>query len=570
MLSRLDKRYISDAVHYFQVMIADQDYLQTYPGFTLLHFACAEDIVWSRIQAVEHAYFDSAEFETLCSRLETRILTRCAGLVEIDEHRRSRLEGLQKSGYNDIYASQDDQNVCRHLRDIRFIHQTAVEFLRAHQEFFHNPQWLSTAALTIVRGKVGVASLAPITRKITQTATLDFTFDVRFFVNMLNVYPRMKAFSPIAKSLDEIDDTAIRTVSQTYDLLNRVNTKYNEAGHEIFTYFSFNAMQFPGPFRDALGFAAFCGRDDYIARYSVPTKRSDRENSYILTCALTQTFCQRWEIFEQKDETLSITMRLLRIIMDALSHLSDSNILAQVDNVENYSRLPSRWSMFIISSLNIINNSSRQRSKDPTIKQRQDQAESYLMHLWKKVIALLLKHRANQIVIWSQFLEPARFSAQYVTVELILEETILPYLSRMIDVAAHGNLLSFKNDVEDLLRPYSDCHQRNIHSIRFKDRRGAKRRDANTRLGFLRLTESQSERLLKVFNLKDATEASEYGPRMDIAEPPPAEADAKTEKLLTEVIADMRKGATEASENDLARISPNYHLSREMLEMQSS
>lgn len=133
MLNRLDKPYRQQATEYFRFLMAVQEPLtgesSFTPGFsrlTLLHFACANEKACEYNLSEDRTHFQSSEFRESCRSLETRILTRCAGLVEIDESRMLYLEGLVTKDGKRIAASQREENVSRYLREVKFIHKTVV------------------------------------------------------------------------------------------------------------------------------------------------------------------------------------------------------------------------------------------------------------------------------------------------------------------------------------------------------------------------------------------------------------------------------------------------------------
>ncbi|KAG7008695.1 hypothetical protein G7Y79_00004g012790 [Physcia stellaris] len=90
MLSRLDELYIQEAAGYFRLLLTAL--WNSSEGLTILHIACGQEAAWKCVLKKDFAYFQSFEFRDSCRKLETRILTRCAGLVEIAERRNGVLK----------------------------------------------------------------------------------------------------------------------------------------------------------------------------------------------------------------------------------------------------------------------------------------------------------------------------------------------------------------------------------------------------------------------------------------------------------------------------------------------
>jgi hypothetical protein len=136
MLNRLDKLYLREAIKYFRFLMTASSY--TDGQCTLLDFVFAEKLAWEHVLSNDLRFFESEKFHKLCDEVETRILTRCAGLVETGEHRDHVLHGVEQcnswSGdggaeFIIVGKSQDERSVSRHLREVSFIHKTVIDFL---------------------------------------------------------------------------------------------------------------------------------------------------------------------------------------------------------------------------------------------------------------------------------------------------------------------------------------------------------------------------------------------------------------------------------------------------------
>ena len=142
MLKRLDKSYVREATTYFHhIMTYDEgsSFDDNFP--TLLHFACNEENAWAQIGRRSTAYFLTSDFQQTCRTLEIRILSRCAGLVEIDESRLAEVRWLS-SRRRGVRINQDKECMSRYLREVKFIHKTARDFVRSNVEYFEDSNCL--------------------------------------------------------------------------------------------------------------------------------------------------------------------------------------------------------------------------------------------------------------------------------------------------------------------------------------------------------------------------------------------------------------------------------------------
>ena len=138
MLKRLDKSYVREATTYFHhIMAHDEGSFIYVDSPTLLHFACNEESAWAQIGRRSAAYFLTSDFQKTCRNLEIRILSRCAGLVEVDESRLVVVHWLSTPKGN-VRISQDEECLSRYLREVKFIHKTARDFVRSKFESFED------------------------------------------------------------------------------------------------------------------------------------------------------------------------------------------------------------------------------------------------------------------------------------------------------------------------------------------------------------------------------------------------------------------------------------------------
>lgn len=148
MLERLDKSYVREASIYFHHILAydEEDYDEAQ---TLLHFACNEESAWAHIGQRNTTYFLTSHFHETCRNLEIRILSRCAGLVEIDESRLTSINWLY-SPKGRVLINQDEACLSRYLREIKFIHKTARDYVRSTFQFFEDSKCRMSTCFRIV------------------------------------------------------------------------------------------------------------------------------------------------------------------------------------------------------------------------------------------------------------------------------------------------------------------------------------------------------------------------------------------------------------------------------------
>ena len=129
MLERLDKSYLREAAIYFHHIIIHEEHVVQNEPPTLLHFACNEDSAWAHIGQQSTTHFQTSDFQETCHNIEIRILSRCAGLVDIDEFRLKSVDWFD-SAQCDISINQDEDCVSRYLREVKFIHKTARDYVQ--------------------------------------------------------------------------------------------------------------------------------------------------------------------------------------------------------------------------------------------------------------------------------------------------------------------------------------------------------------------------------------------------------------------------------------------------------
>ena len=275
MLKRLDKHYLSDAAKYFRFLLVS--WLRG-GQTTLLHFVCADYPLWQRILGNDLKYFESAEFSDICHKLEIRILTRCAGLVEISEHQ-----------IHEASEEQGEEFISRHVREVSFIHRTAVDFLQSHcEDFFQEPNWRSKAQLAYANSQLGYLSL--FSHALPQADILPRTTVRCFIEGLMLTISQVDEFATDEQSDRSFQDAAVEMVNHSFQVISHVHTSLNGPASHWYEWYI--AADFPWfatdrlPFRDCLGFAAFFACRNYISRYLFSHSSSSEECTYLLNCSL--------------------------------------------------------------------------------------------------------------------------------------------------------------------------------------------------------------------------------------------------------------------------------------------
>ncbi|KAL8902357.1 MAG: hypothetical protein Q9207_004760 [Kuettlingeria erythrocarpa] len=140
--------YLETGLSYLRVLLTA---VELGTDITLQSLALAEPGPWESVARYELGYFTSHRFRSTCERLETRLLSRCGSLVEIDENEDGGVDCDPLIYYN---------------RNINFMHRTAVEFLREEYKSFFLDEFSSAkAAAEVARCKIGMLVLASSTQR---------------------------------------------------------------------------------------------------------------------------------------------------------------------------------------------------------------------------------------------------------------------------------------------------------------------------------------------------------------------------------------------------------------------
>ncbi|KAL8685209.1 MAG: hypothetical protein Q9224_005911 [Gallowayella concinna] len=160
-LQSLDSIYLKDAFRYFQVLLAADNPRLKRP-VTLLGLACAEDVAWEHVERSDTLYFQTAEFAALCQGLETRLVTRCGGLVEVQDWVPNHVYP-ENDLIGDKHPDEGQATLHTHRnRALHFIHRTAAEYVQGQYEFADwESLWRTKANALLARTNIGLIHTFP-------------------------------------------------------------------------------------------------------------------------------------------------------------------------------------------------------------------------------------------------------------------------------------------------------------------------------------------------------------------------------------------------------------------------
>lgn len=486
MLSRLDKSYLQEAIRYFHFLMAPLDHYWRVP-VTLLEFVCAEDVPWEYVRRRDHSYFESPEFHNICQNAETRILTRCAGLIEIGKHRLDYFQGVLKQdeqGYHvKVKTAQDEHNVSRHLRRVEFIHRTVSDFSQSHhQTFFEDSGWRSAAMLAIARGELGLMSIVPIATPSRRTGDRivlhELISDVMETLVLLDGIEFTEA-TDLA-----FDDVVVEMVDLTYLTISHVDTCLNGPGLPWYEHRSAGGGWTERlPFHDVLGFAAYYGCGKYVSRHITFHSTSREELDYLLACTtIGMKLAHGYRL---------LLIMYFTIVDELLGQGADPNLSVEpmFYGFSKHCYHSSPWTLFFEETTAI--------AKDLGL------WESFpMLLLCNTLIELFISRGANlDIGIFLQesvILEDSSISYVYFT----LEESSLSYYERhfsLKDIESLKTLSDSPGSHIALLRSHGVLQRRRIHTMN---------KDARESHIWYQLSQKQSDRLCEVWPL-DHTRSEE-------------------------------------------------------------
>ena len=165
--------------------------------------------------------------------IETRILTRCAGLVEIKREPNEYLgcslidkDMVESHKVSNIF---EKLNMSCHIREVSFIHKTVIEFLEG-QSFFQDLTWRPTASLALLRGSLGIMSIISIaiSNEVKENAgrqVISVGFQILRTMKMF--YALRENYEATGKSDRAFEIAVAELVERTYEIIERVDVSLN-------------------------------------------------------------------------------------------------------------------------------------------------------------------------------------------------------------------------------------------------------------------------------------------------------------------------------------------------------
>ena len=447
MWSQLDARYQQEAIRYFRIMIVFLHSLPSIPHVTLLHIACGDVVAWQHALNHDRAYFESTEFSDKCRNLETRILTRCAGLVEVEERQKGSPYGISRiiRGPNDTIKESRasvSQRLSEYSRDVKFIHKTALEFLETrHATFCHELDWRIAPTLALARGLLVVAITIP--KAIPQDwAGSEVIIFYRFIPFVMALVVGSAETVTATKTAWFSHNLSPEVVDQIFEIISYDDmtlhfAEDSRSGIPIENILS-NESEFKNlqlcrlPFQDCQGFAAFYGCHDYMIQYLNSHPCSQSKFDYLVTCTLNGV--------RQKSDFVDHTplnIGRYTILQELLDRGLDSNSCYNVRSdvwVGNVIE-ESAWVVFLKST-------SRQICLDvpsPGSRSKIDTGDfclgEYDCDIWEETIMCFLSHGADvDATIYSIYSE--------VRLDIALEESPWSFLERSLQLNTHRSASS--------------------------------------------------------------------------------------------------------------------------------
>ncbi|KAL8918399.1 MAG: hypothetical protein Q9208_007369 [Pyrenodesmia sp. 3 TL-2023] len=377
MLSGLDKAYLRDAARYFHHLLVFQEsfrsesWLEPMVLPTLLGFACIEEGFSSHHLHEDPGKLQSSTVQEWCRRVEIRILTRCAGLVEVDERAQQYLPYLPG------HCQLAREGIAGFLREVKFIHKSAADFLRNREEFLEDSNWQWTGKFSAVRAQIAVAKLAPNMMSKPRSSTEN---ENPIVVRHEFIRHLMGASCPEIESCQAIRDTATQFVDEIYDVLCYLNTTFNGPTRTMSQSYPEPQPDFIHPFKHRSSFATYYGRHDYVAQHMASNRSSPEDVEYILNCAILGC---NWHL-----EFSSTGRGLLHILLEYVSLSTDPYMMASDDFETKGIVQKSKWAEFASNSLRAID-------QELSRVKRYEQSHLVLMNLWKDVVKTFFVQNAN-------------------------------------------------------------------------------------------------------------------------------------------------------------------------------
>ncbi|KAL8893373.1 MAG: hypothetical protein Q9192_005333 [Flavoplaca navasiana] len=507
MLGRLDTLYLRDAARYFHHLLMFQETYYHHKHSrellppTILGFTCIEENVLGRRLYQNPNSVQISELQDACRRTETRILTRCAGLVEIDEVARHYLPYIKVEDDSDssderkktfgtehtFFSKSAEEGIDDFLREVRFIHKSAADFLKNQVVLFEDSDWQWTGRFLAVRAQIAIAGLAPII--IYRPELSDPDKKVFRIVQQL-IADLMEASYAETGCCQVVRDCSFQIVDEFYDVLRYLKIELDGLMSYAPLRLKKTGESYDHPSEGRLGFAAHYGRHEYIAQYISSNDTSPVDIHHLLSCAIAGWRSQANARIALRITYTSTQKGLLRVLLDYLPQSTDPYIMAPHDSSTKVNR-ESKWAAFMTSSIRVLDMES-EFDFNP-------QYRLEIIKPWKNVVKTFFGHdaSANPNIVMV-------FICDYPTSpEVVLfEESLLSYLERLTTRCKDPVAKVPMMELQDLVRSHGGTSFRRACSFYGKDRREIFMRD------------EQSERVLRSIPLEHLSHPRPGSPRI--------------------------------------------------------
>ncbi|KAL9630955.1 MAG: hypothetical protein Q9204_004464 [Flavoplaca sp. TL-2023a] len=510
MLSRLDKHYLRDAARYFhhllmfQATFNDDNHRYNVLEPSILGFACIEENVLGHRLYQNPNSVQISELQDACRRTETRILTRCAGLVEIDEHVMNHLPYItvrKSSGSSDegetIHESTyrpcsnlAEEGIVGFVREVKFIHQSAADFLKNQKSFFEDSNWQWTVRSSIVRAQIAIAGLIPtIISKPKSSGPEEnlFYMDQRFVAELMEVS------NAEAGCCQAMLDCSFQVVDEIYDVLRYITFEFDRSTSYARTRLKKTGESDDHPFEERLGFAARYGHYEYAAQYISSKDSSPVDIDHLLSCAIDGW---RWpgDLFALFQRNYMWRRKgILRVLLDYLPLSTDPYMSVPHESSTKVDR-ESKWAAFMNASMHFLDS-------EITYEKLKPQHRIEIIKLWKDVVEIFFSHDASvdpNVVMLFDYFDPSGGDT------FLFEESVSSYLERITTRLIDTAVKALITEVEDLVRSHGGMSFRKFCSVHLYEERRE-----------VMLTDEQSDRVLGSMRLRRSFQSSHRGEKTE-------------------------------------------------------
>ncbi len=483
LLESMDECYFSEASKFFELLLKHEECDSSSSQLTLLDFVFAEGKIGRDPATNSDDYFMSQEFMYHCLSVENRILTRCAGLVEIKEcpsdsantarkteqdwscilrHILEHPRGRSIRDKMQPWRSDGKQNPSQHLREVAFIHRTVGDFLRTqHGTLFRNANDPSDPTKAIVRGKLGVLNLIPIIVSPFGRSKhyVSFFKVIKEIMDFAILVGQSEAISITDQSCAEV---VVTMVNEIYRIAGLIDAKLNGPCIPWFKHYTRRHMAYDElPFYDAPGFAAFFGCQRYFMHRTILHGVSHVRLNYLLACTIT-SFSDRWT-FSSDHPEIKVYLYIIRVL---LHHGADPNsaLLPDPFHWMPNSMPTSPWVVFFIHVVEqVLDVEKSIRSGEQAT---EPMSPPFSSRYLEQIIGPFFASGAdpNSSIFSSRGFKVA----ENVRVGVDLEETPLSLLDTMLHYTLDPSTVSSRNfELPKLLRSYGGIERRRCNFIRF-------------------------------------------------------------------------------------------------------